>query len=156
MLLRRFAGALVLDPSAFEDIEHDPGANLQAMLVVVTVCLAGGVGAMGLGLAGVSGFVSGSIVVLGGWLVWVSAIFAIGTVTLAEADTRPLHAGIAVPTLIITGEHDGIVPPGTAATLQAVIPGAQFVTIPGVGHLSGQEDPATYNAALRAFLERTR
>ena len=88
MLLRRFAGALVLDPSAFEDIEHDPGANLQAMLVVATVCVAGGVGAMGLGLAGVGGFVSGTIVVLGGWLVWVSAIAAIGTVSLPEADTR--------------------------------------------------------------------
>jgi pimeloyl-ACP methyl ester carboxylesterase len=73
-------------------------------------------------------------------------------IALAEADTRPVHGSIAVPTLIITGEHDGIVPPATGAALQAAIPGAQLVTIAGVGHLSGQEDPASYNAALRSFL----
>jgi len=75
-------------------------------------------------------------------------------IALAEADTRSIHAGIDVPTLILTGEHDGIIPPNTAATLQAAIPGAHLVTLAGVGHLSGQEDPATYNAALRTFLER--
>jgi pimeloyl-ACP methyl ester carboxylesterase len=73
-------------------------------------------------------------------------------IALAEADTRPVHATINVPTLVITGEHDRIVPPPTGAALQAAIPGAQLVTIAGVGHLSGQEDPASYNAALRAFL----
>jgi pimeloyl-ACP methyl ester carboxylesterase len=75
-------------------------------------------------------------------------------IALAEADTRPVHSTISVPTLIITGEHDGIVPPGTGAALQAAIRGAQLVTIAGVGHLSGQEDPATYNAELREFLEQ--
>jgi pimeloyl-ACP methyl ester carboxylesterase len=76
-------------------------------------------------------------------------------IALAEADTRAVHSGITVPTLILAGEHDGIVPPDTAAALQSAIPGAQLVTIPGVGHLSGQEDPASYNAALRSFMERT-
>jgi pimeloyl-ACP methyl ester carboxylesterase len=73
-------------------------------------------------------------------------------IALAEADTRSVHASITVATLILAGEHDRIVPPSTAAALQAAIPGAGLVTIPGVGHLSGQEDPETYNSALRAFL----
>lgn len=73
-------------------------------------------------------------------------------IALAEADTRPIHAGIAVPTLILAGEFDKIVRSSTAAELQAAIPGARLVTIAGVGHLSGQEDPKTYNAALRSFL----
>jgi pimeloyl-ACP methyl ester carboxylesterase len=77
-------------------------------------------------------------------------------IALAEADTRSIHAGINIPTLILAGEHDGIVPPDTAAELQAAIPAAKLVTIPGVGHLSGQEDPASYNTALRTFLEQTR
>lgn len=76
-------------------------------------------------------------------------------IALAEADTRAVHADIRVPTLILAGEHDRIVPPSTSASLQAAIPGAQLITIPNTGHLSGQEDPAAYNAALRTFLEQT-
>jgi pimeloyl-ACP methyl ester carboxylesterase len=76
-------------------------------------------------------------------------------IALAEVDTRSFHAGIAVPTLILAGEHDSIFPPDTAAALQSAIPGSQLVTIRGVGHLSGQEDPAAYNTALRSFLERS-
>jgi pimeloyl-ACP methyl ester carboxylesterase len=73
-------------------------------------------------------------------------------IALAEADTRATLPGVVVPTLILAGEHDRIVPPESAAALQAAIPGARLVIIPGTGHLSGQEDPATYNAALRDFL----
>lgn len=73
-------------------------------------------------------------------------------IALAEADTRPVHARIDIPTLILAGEHDGIVPPSTATALSAAIPGSQTVTIRNTGHLSGQEDPQAYNAALRAFL----
>ena len=72
----------------FEDIEHDPAAGRQATLVVVMVCAAGGFGAMGLGVSGIGGFVSGTIMVLGAWLVWVSAIATIGTVAFPEAQTR--------------------------------------------------------------------
>lgn len=73
-------------------------------------------------------------------------------IALAAADTRPLHASIAVPTLVLCGAHDRIVPPTTARELQAAIAGAQMVELPEAGHLSGQEDPERYNAALRAFL----
>ena len=76
-------------------------------------------------------------------------------IALAEADTRSVHAHIRVPTLILAGEHDRIVPPSTAAALKAAIPGAQLVTIPNTGHLSGQEDPVAYNGALRTFLAQT-
>jgi len=73
-------------------------------------------------------------------------------IALAEIDTRPFHAGITVPTLVIGGEHDKITPPSGAATLASAIRGARHVTIPGIGHLSGQEDPETYNAAVIEFL----
>lgn len=76
-------------------------------------------------------------------------------IALAEADTRAILPDIRVPTLILAGQHDRIVPPATAAALQAAIPGATSITIPDTGHLSGQEDPVAYNAALRAFLEAT-
>jgi hypothetical protein len=85
---RRFIGTLVLDAAAFEEVEADRGADLQSVLVVLAVCLAGGVAAMGLGLVGLAGFLTGAIVMLGGWVVWVGIIASIGTTTLAEPDTK--------------------------------------------------------------------
>jgi hypothetical protein len=88
VFFRRFIGALVLDASAYEDVEADRLADLQSMLVVVFVCLSGGMAAVGLGLVGVGGFVMGAVLTLGGWLVWVSMIASIGTRTLAEPQTH--------------------------------------------------------------------
>ena len=85
---RRFIGALVLDAGAFEDIEADRHASMQSVMVVLAVCAAGGIAAAGLGIAGAASFVSGAVMALGGWLVWVAVIAAVGTVTLAEPQTR--------------------------------------------------------------------
>ena len=81
-------GALALDAGAFEDIERDRRADMQSVLVVLSVSAAAGLAAIGLGLAGPAGFVAGAIVMLGAWVLWVAAIAAIGTVTLAEPQTR--------------------------------------------------------------------
>lgn len=85
---RRFIGVLVLDASAFEDVEADRRAGMQAVVVVLAACLAGGMAAMGLGLVGIAGLVTGAIMMLGAWLVWVALIATIGTVALAEPQTR--------------------------------------------------------------------
>ena len=84
----RLLGALALNAAAYEDIERDRAAGMQSVIVVVAVCAAGGVGAMGVGLVGVSGFVTGTLVMLGAWLVWVAAIATIGTISLPEPQTR--------------------------------------------------------------------
>lgn len=84
----RFVGALALNPAAYEDIEADRRSAMQSLIVVLTVTAAGGFAAMGLGLVGVTGFVTGAIIVLGGWLLWVSLIATIGTTALAEPQTR--------------------------------------------------------------------
>jgi hypothetical protein len=88
IFFKRFVGALSLDPATYEDIEADARSAMQSVVVVLAVTLAGGVAAMGLGLVGVMGFITGAIVVLGGWLVWVSIIATIGTTALAEPQTR--------------------------------------------------------------------
>lgn len=88
VFFRRLLGALVLDAATYEDIEQDRGAVAQAVIVIVAVCAAGGVAALGLGLVGLSGFITGAIVMLGGWLIWVAAITTIGTIPLAEPQTR--------------------------------------------------------------------
>lgn len=83
----RFVGVLVLDPAAFEEIEAHPHAAMQSVVVVMMVCLAGGLAAKGLGLAGLSGFVTGTIVSLGAFLVWAAVVTSLGTATVPEKQT---------------------------------------------------------------------
>jgi hypothetical protein len=84
----RLLGALMLDASIYEDIERDRRAGMQSVLVVIGVTAAGGVAGIGLGLIGLPGFVTGAVVALGGWLVWVSLITTLGTTTFAEPQTK--------------------------------------------------------------------
>jgi len=86
--LKRFMGALVLDASAFEEIEGNRHTSMQSIVVVAMVCLAGGVAAMGLGFVGLSGFAVGTIVSLGAWLVWATVMTTIGTLAVPEAQTQ--------------------------------------------------------------------
>lgn len=52
----------------------------------------------------------------------------------ASGDRRPHLSNVSVPTLVIHGEDDPLVPlPGGKATAEAV-PGAKLVTFPGMGH----------------------
>jgi hypothetical protein len=84
----RFLGALMLDASAYENVEADRHAAMQSVAVVMAVCVAGGIGAIGFGLVGVAGFVTGVVISLGAWLVWATTIIALGTSAFAEPQTR--------------------------------------------------------------------
>ena len=48
----------------------------------------------------------------------------------------------AVPTLLLQGEEDLRTPPETSARIATLIPGAQRVTVPGVGHAIVGADPS--------------
>jgi pimeloyl-ACP methyl ester carboxylesterase len=74
-------------------------------------------------------------------------------IALGQTDLTPLLGEIAVPTLVIHGELDKVVPPETGRFLAENIPGAQFVLIPDAGHVANQEQPAAFNAEVREFLE---
>lgn len=69
-----------------------------------------------------------------------------------RADRTPLLAQINVPTLIITGSADEMIPPSESEAMAAAIPGSKLVVIPGVGHLSNVEAPDAFNAAVRDFI----
>lgn len=88
LFLKRFMGVLVLDSSTFEEIEADREAAMQSVVVVLLVCLAGGFAALGLGLVGVAGFVTGAVLSLGAWLVWAAVITTFGTLALPEQKTK--------------------------------------------------------------------
>ena len=72
----------------------------------------------------------------------------------SRPDSQSLLAGIRVPTTVMRGDDDPIIPRGESEALAASIPGATFVPIPDAGHLPPIEQPAAVNAALRALLTR--
>ena len=61
---------------------------------------------------------------------------------------------IAVPTLVITGDEDRVYPPAMAQDIARRIPGAELVTLKGIGHLSNLEQPDEFNQAVLDFLIR--
>ena len=71
----------------------------------------------------------------------------------SRPDSAPLLAGIVCPTLVIVGEQDAVTPPAEAERMASAVPHAQLVRIPVAGHLANLEQPAAFNAALRAFLD---
>jgi pimeloyl-ACP methyl ester carboxylesterase len=84
---------------------------------------------------------------------------AFHTTQASEAGSRRLRTDyteqlpdLAVPTLIIHGEADPLVPVAWARRAQQKIPGARLITLPGVGHLSPREAPTAVNAAISDFL----
>ena len=81
----RMIGAARLDPSAYEEIEHDRGAMPQAIAVVVLSSVAS---AFGSGFTGRFGFAGGALAALLGWMVWAGLTYLIGTKLLPTPDTQ--------------------------------------------------------------------
>ena len=71
-------------------------------------------------------------------------------------DSRPLLPAIAVPTLVLVGEEDGLTTPDSARVIAGGIRGAKLVVIPRAGHLSNLEAGATFSAELLAFVRAVR
>jgi pimeloyl-ACP methyl ester carboxylesterase len=67
-------------------------------------------------------------------------------------DSTPLLGQIRVPTLVITGADDTVIPPAESDTLAKGIPGAQLRVIANAGHLVAFERAAEFNNALREWL----
>jgi pimeloyl-ACP methyl ester carboxylesterase len=60
---------------------------------------------------------------------------------------------IAVPTLVVWGENDGIVTPAYGRAFAGTIPGAQFSVLPNAGHHPDVEQPEALVRLIRTFLE---
>ncbi len=59
---------------------------------------------------------------------------------------------IAVPTLVLWGDSDGIVTPGYGRRYAALIPGAEFSLIAGAGHHPELEQPHAFVAHVARFV----
>lgn len=70
-----------------------------------------------------------------------------------SADTvKERTASISVPTLILFGEYDRVVPPGNAEILSSLIADSEVKIIPGTGHMFPIEDPVSTVTIIREFL----
>ena len=69
---------------------------------------------------------------------------------LAAEDFR-----ITAPTLVISGEHDAMIPSGYARQMARDIPGSEFALVPGSGHNPLVEKPETVVPRILEFLERS-
>lgn len=70
---------------------------------------------------------------------------------IRDMDLRPLAAGIRVPTLVITGEHDLATPKAQGEWLASNIAGARLVELP-YAHIPVIEAPAHYAQTALSFL----
>lgn len=68
---------------------------------------------------------------------------------------RALRAALprhSIPTLLLWGDRDPVVPTSTAAALAAALPQSRLVVLPGCGHLPFAEAPDAFAAAVLPFL----
>jgi len=84
----RLIGALAIDPVIYEEVEADPSATGQALVVVVLSSLSAGIGAFGWGTASVRGILFISGLALLSWVTWAVITFEIGTRLMPEPGTR--------------------------------------------------------------------
>ena len=71
----------------------------------------------------------------------------------ARPDSRPTLNTIHVPTLILTGRDDALIPVSEAEEMALAIPDARLHVIDQAGHLVTMERPRTTSRLLEAFLQ---
>ena len=85
-IVQRMIGAAKLQVETFTEVEHDTSVTKQAMVVVVLVAIATGIGSLGSG--GIVGFVVGVALGIGGWALWAFVTFMIGTTIFKTEETN--------------------------------------------------------------------
>lgn len=71
---------------------------------------------------------------------------------IGRPDSRPTLPAIKVPTVVIVGENDQLIPVEFSREIADGIAGAKLVIIPDAGHLSSIEQPERVNATLVSWL----
>ena len=69
-------------------------------------------------------------------------------------DPLPWLQGLTMPTLLLWGAQDGMIPAENSMDYQRAMPHAQRVVMPDVGHLPHEEQPQRSLQAVRDFLQR--
>jgi pimeloyl-ACP methyl ester carboxylesterase len=70
--------------------------------------------------------------------------------------TDKLYLAEAVPTLILWGDKDPIIPARHGIRAHELMPGSRLQIFPGAGHFPHHDDPLGFAAAITGFVETTR
>ena len=76
-----------------------------------------------------------------------------GNAKLAEETVGDKLASITIPTLVVWGGNDMVVPLEDGRDFAAKIRGAKLVIVPECGHVPSTEKPAAFLDAVMPFLE---
>ena len=69
--------------------------------------------------------------------------------------TDRLYLAAHLPTLIVWGERDPMIPVAHGRAAHALLPASRLDVMPGAGHFPFNDDPAGFVATLRAFMAET-
>jgi pimeloyl-ACP methyl ester carboxylesterase len=61
----------------------------------------------------------------------------------------------AMPTLIVWGERDSIIPVSHGTAANEAIPGSQLVVLPNAGHMPHRDEPRLFADTLTTFCQST-
>lgn len=74
------------------------------------------------------------------------------TLDLLGHPTREMLPAILLPTLVVWGARDALVPATLGRTLAEALPNGQYLEIPRAGHVVMVDAPAQFNEAVLGFL----
>lgn len=72
---------------------------------------------------------------------------------MERIDSRPFLKQISVPTLIIHGQDDSLIPVEEAKAMQAAIPDCRLLILENAAHLPNLEASERFNQAIREFIK---
>jgi pimeloyl-ACP methyl ester carboxylesterase len=81
--------------------------------------------------------------------IWRSFVFEQRALVREIGDVEAALAQVHVPTVVISGTWDVVVPASVAASVAAAIPGAQLVTVARTGHFVPRDAPGVVARAVR-------
>ena len=83
-----------------------------------------------------------------------STVVRLGYPAFSNPELEKWLHRVDVPTLLLWGENDGLVPPRFGQAYRDRIPNATLVVIPRAGHAPFEEQPDAFLAAFDGFLKR--
>ena len=85
---------------------------------------------------------------------WDRALWLFASAPRSEDPLPRLHELAAIPTLVISGDDDRVVPVATSKAVAAAMPDSTLVLLPACGHVPQEECPAAFMHAVRDFMQR--
>lgn len=82
------------------------------------------------------------------------ATYRVALKSIAGFDRREALPALRVPTLMLAAEADRTAPPDVMQRMAAKVSGAEYLCLPGAGHIANVEAPQAFNGAVVSFLQR--